>query len=202
MEEPWWTPWNKRRQERRNSPCALGERHLALLAGRTLPMRRKSVKSSSATKFFRHPLPLDSFHVLHLAAVAHLPTAKWLTLYLLVNQNQNSLTLLQRGCLPGWRECCPCQSGTWSYRRRNAGSAGRRGLVSPGWYPGGPGSPGTARWRGTVAASSSLGPCNPPGHLRKGKEDFRAMVTRGVADFGGTELFPVRTTEKREFTPA
>lgn len=151
---------------------------------------------TSATKFFGYLLPLDSFHVLHLAAIPHLTTAKCLNLYLPLNQSQNSLTLLQRGCLLGWRGCCPCQSGTWSDRRTNANSAGRQGLVSPGWCPGGPGSPGTARWRGTAAASSSLGPCNPPGHLQKGKEGLRAM--NGVSWTSGCkELFPMHATEKR-----
>ena len=156
---------------------------------------------TSATKFFRYLLPIDNFRVLHLAAVPRLKMAKWLTLYLLLNQNKISLTLLQKDCLLGWRECCPCRSGTWSDRRTNASSAGRWGLASPGWYPGGPGIPGTAHWRGTVAASSSPGPCNPPGHLQKGEGDFRAMVTRSVVDFRVQELFPMHTTKKCEFTP-
>lgn len=159
-------PRNKRRQRRCSCSCVADEGTVSRI--------------TSATKFFRYLLPLDIFHVLHLAAVSHLTTAKCLDLYLPLNQSQNSLTLLQRGCLLGWRECCPCQSGTWSDHRMNANSAGRQGLVSPGWCPGGPGSPGTARWRGTGAASSSQGPCNPPGHLQKGKEEFRAMECHGL----------------------
>lgn len=105
-----------------------------------------------------------------------------------LNQLQNSLTRLQKDCPLGWHECCPCQSGTWFDHRRNASSAGRWGLVSPGWYPGGPGSPGTVHLCGTVAASSSLGPCSPPGHLQKGKEHFRAMETWSTADCRVQEL--------------
>lgn len=121
--------------------------------------------------------------------------AKWLTL--LLKKNENSLTLLRRDCLLGWCECCLCQSGTWSDRRTNASSAGRWVLVSPGWYLRGPGSPGTVHWHDIVAASSSLGPCNPPGHLQKDKEDFRANGTWNMAEFRVQELF-IMHIEKRE----
>ena len=56
---------------------------------------------TSDTKLFRYLLPLESFHVLHLAAIPHFTMAKRLMLYLLLNENQNSLTLLQRDCLLG-----------------------------------------------------------------------------------------------------
>lgn len=169
-------------------PLCVGRETSCLTGWQDIADEETVSRTTSATECFRYLLSLANFRVLHLAGILCSKMAKWLTLYLLLNQNQNSLTLLQKDFLLGWCECCPCQSGTWSDRRTNASSAGRWGLASPGWYPGGPGSPGTEHWRGTAAASSSLGPCNPPGHLQKGKEDFRAMVTWTVVDFRVQEL--------------
>lgn len=194
----WLSLLDKREGKKDATACLCWERSFfVLLAGRTLQMRRQAAElhqphNSSDICFLQ---TVTEFK--HLAAI---PCIKML--YLLLNWTPNSLTLLQTDSLLGWCECCLCQPGTWSDHRMNASSAERWALVSLGWYPEGPGSPGRVHWHGTVAAGSSLGPCNPPGHLQKGKEDFRAMVTLSVIDIRMQELFPMHTTEKFELTPA
>lgn len=80
------------------------------------------------------------------------------------------LTFRQTGWHRGWRACFPCPPRSEPCRRTSAGCSAWRTSVSPGWCPGGPGSPHTGRWCDRSPVDSSLDPCSPPGHLTRLKE--------------------------------
>lgn len=80
------------------------------------------------------------------------------------------LTFRRTGWRRGWRACSPCPPRSEPCRRTSAGCSAWRTSASPGWCPGGPGSPHTGRWCDRLPVDSSLDPCSPPGHLTRLKE--------------------------------
>lgn len=87
------------------------------------------------------------------------------------------LTFHQRGWHRGWHGCCPCPPGSALARRTSVVCSEWRTAVSPGWCPGGPGSPRTGRWCDRLPADSSLDPCSPRGHLTRSKKRRGCQAT-------------------------
>lgn len=86
------------------------------------------------------------------------------------------LTFHQRGWHRGWRGCCPCPPGSALVRRKSVVCFEWRTAVSPGWCPGGLGSPRTGRWCDRLPADSSLDPCSPRGHLTRSNKRRRCQA--------------------------
>lgn len=86
------------------------------------------------------------------------------------------LTFHQRGWRRGWRGCCPCPPGNALVRRKSVVCSEWRTAVSPGWCPGGLGSPRTGRWCDRLPADSSLDPCSPRGHLTRSNKRRRCQT--------------------------
>lgn len=80
------------------------------------------------------------------------------------------LTFHQRGWHRGWCGCCPCPPGSALVRRKSVVCLEWRTAVSPGWCPGGLGSPRTGRWCDRLPGDSSLDPCSPGGRLTRSKK--------------------------------
>lgn len=93
------------------------------------------------------------------------------------NVSPRRLTFHQRGWHRGWHGCCPCPPGSALARRTSVVCFEWRTAVSPGWCPGGPGSPRTGRWCDRLPADSSLDPCSPWGHLTRSKKRRGCQAT-------------------------